>query len=274
MHSVYTIGLGGEVDGSHLSALGSDGSWTASDALGLEEAFAAAAGAVRAKADSLYILAYCSPSRAGSHELEVRWLGDESSLKVAFDADGFEAGCEPEDFVQGAVNGDDSGSVDGTLDELTASLDGDASDCDGVGGQDVPGAKRVFVGTYQDDGNGRWSGGERMVLFANEAWRDYGQDDCMVSWLAQASEAASPDSCPSCDIGLDVSFTLDLDTTDCPEGLYEDQTSYTESYGVRRGGGTATWFFAASGNEFATGTDTGSRIEFVMDGGCVYSRPV
>ncbi len=95
-HAVFSIGLAGEVDEFHLSGIGKDGYWNASDISALDAAFITAASAVVDLANSLYILAYCSPKRSGTHEVEVA-AGD-ASLIIQFNAAGFEGGCSPADF--------------------------------------------------------------------------------------------------------------------------------------------------------------------------------
>ncbi len=97
-HSVYSIGLGEEVDEGHLSSLGEEGSWTASDVSELESVFDSLSAWIINRANSLYILAYCSPKRNGTHDLEVDLVGAENSLTVQFNANNFDAGCSPDDF--------------------------------------------------------------------------------------------------------------------------------------------------------------------------------
>jgi len=102
-HSAFTVGLGGEVDSDHLLALGPDGSWTASSVDGLEDAFTQLANRIQDLANSLYLLAYCSPKRSGNHTLELRYIedGGTTSLQFEFSAEHFEGGCVPADFLPG-----------------------------------------------------------------------------------------------------------------------------------------------------------------------------
>ena len=97
--NVYTIGLGGEVDRNHLEDVGKDGSYIADDVNTLESVFADAASDIESMAESYYILAYCSPKRAGDHELELSIREFSGSVTYDFDADGFEGGCSPDDFL-------------------------------------------------------------------------------------------------------------------------------------------------------------------------------
>lgn len=94
-HTTRTVGLGGEVDEDHLRDIGVKGSFFADDVGSLSGAFDEAAAAVQATADSHYSLAYCSPKRAGEHTLELSVEGRTGVLRLVFNADGFEGGCEP-----------------------------------------------------------------------------------------------------------------------------------------------------------------------------------
>ena len=98
-HAVFSIGLGGEVDQGHLSSLGKEGAYFADDVDALESTFVQAATDIEALAKSYYILAYCSPKRAGSHTIELSLVGSNGSLDYPFGADGFEGGCSPDDFL-------------------------------------------------------------------------------------------------------------------------------------------------------------------------------
>ncbi len=98
-HAVYAIGLAGEVDEQHLLTIGKDGSWTASSMDGLGAAFESVADSINDMVNSLYILAYCSPKRTGVNTLLIELAGSETTGQVEFDADGFEGGCEPDDFL-------------------------------------------------------------------------------------------------------------------------------------------------------------------------------
>ena len=98
-HSVYTIGLGGEVDRDHLESIGKDGTYIADDVNALEAVFASAASDIEAMAQSYYILAYCSPKRAGDHTLELSLRDATGSVTYGFDAHWFAGGCSPDDFL-------------------------------------------------------------------------------------------------------------------------------------------------------------------------------
>lgn len=99
--SVFTVGLGGEVDSAVLSSLGADGFFSAASADGLSDAFAQVAHRLTAKARRYYVLEYCSPKRGGGHRLRVaatlplQPAGElTGELSTEFDATGFESGCD------------------------------------------------------------------------------------------------------------------------------------------------------------------------------------
>ncbi|MCC7385742.1 MAG: VWA domain-containing protein [Deltaproteobacteria bacterium] len=97
-HAAFTIGVGAEIDPATLETLGPDGHVVAGDASQLVGAFERVAALVKARAETDYLVSYCSPARAGAHLLEVRATSGERAgdVTIAFEADGFGAGCAPE----------------------------------------------------------------------------------------------------------------------------------------------------------------------------------
>lgn len=97
-HSIFTIGLGGEIDEASLTELGRDGFEWATDEESLTEAFQATAERIAKIASSYYRLSYCSPSRAGRHKLtvEVHYDGETAEASYTFGAGGFGGGCQPD----------------------------------------------------------------------------------------------------------------------------------------------------------------------------------
>jgi hypothetical protein len=98
-HNTFTIGLGSDLDNSTLSAIGADGSFFASHRDGIVRAFQEVSARVAALARRDYFVSYCTPARAGGHKLTIRAKdGDRyGEIEVGFFADGFGAGCRPED---------------------------------------------------------------------------------------------------------------------------------------------------------------------------------
>lgn len=98
--SVFAIGLGSEIDERYLRDIGKSGEVALADDLaGLSDAFAVVGRSISALANSYYVLAYCSPSRASSHELSLSLPGYSGGWKGSFDATGFAGGCTPESFL-------------------------------------------------------------------------------------------------------------------------------------------------------------------------------
>ncbi len=93
--SVYTIGLGGEIDDETLQAIGADGFASAANLEELVPKFQEIAGLVRDEAGSYYLLEYCSPKRDGDNELGIRVSdgSDAGVLTTRFSASGFRSGC-------------------------------------------------------------------------------------------------------------------------------------------------------------------------------------
>lgn len=78
-----------------LSALGRDGFEFASDAAAIGGAFQAIRARIGRIASSFYLTQYCSPRRAGTHQLRVA-VSDgarTTSLVIPYDAAGFGPGC-------------------------------------------------------------------------------------------------------------------------------------------------------------------------------------
>lgn len=98
--SVFAIGLGSEIDEGYLRDVGASGDVAlAEDLAGLDDAFAEVGRSISALANSYYVLAYCSPSRASSHELSLSLPGYQGEWAGSFDATGFAGGCTPENFL-------------------------------------------------------------------------------------------------------------------------------------------------------------------------------
>jgi hypothetical protein len=101
-YEVFAIGLGAEMDDAHLGAIGKDGFAKADDKTKVAKAFDDIAARIEAQTKAYYLLSYCSPARAGKHELTVEARvklpsGDTASgsLTDQFDAAGFTVGCDP-----------------------------------------------------------------------------------------------------------------------------------------------------------------------------------
>ena len=101
-HSVYTIGLGGEVDSAHLEALGKSGAFLASNVGELGTAFDQSAIEVLRTSQNYYVVGYCSPKRAGTHQLQLSVDGYVGVMNVE-DASDFTSGCDAQTIVEQAT---------------------------------------------------------------------------------------------------------------------------------------------------------------------------
>lgn len=95
--NVFVIGLGGEISEKSLARLGKDGLIRVADKATITNAFNQAAAKIESSGRKFYLLSYCSPSRAGKHELriDVHYQGEIGSLVKHFDATGFGPNCDP-----------------------------------------------------------------------------------------------------------------------------------------------------------------------------------
>jgi hypothetical protein len=96
--NVFVIGVGAEIDEHELRAIGRTGSVLSKNPAEVKAAFEKIAAQVEGFTKSFYLLSYCSPSRAGEHDVKVeadvkdRGAG---SLSYHFNADGFGPNCDP-----------------------------------------------------------------------------------------------------------------------------------------------------------------------------------
>ena len=179
----------------------------------------------------------------------------------------------------GSAGGDSAGDGSGgngsvtDLVDLKASLERSASGCQDVDGVPHPGAASYFYGelepVFNDDGPG-WRGSEEWILFANDTWKDTGVSDCVVTWSVQAEEVDAG-TCAACDVTVAVAATIDVARTSCPDGLWEEDANYSETYDVMLDPtGTSTWFFARSGTQMGTGSHTDGAMNYVTSRSCVW----
>jgi hypothetical protein len=101
-YDVFAIGLGAEIQESQLKDIGKDGTTMAQDKGAVVKAFDTIGARIEASTKSYYLLSYCSPARAGKHEVKIEAVyksGDNQertgALKSEFDATGFGANCDP-----------------------------------------------------------------------------------------------------------------------------------------------------------------------------------
>jgi hypothetical protein len=96
--NVFVIGVGAEIDEGELKAIGRTGAVLSKNPAEVKAAFEKIAAKVEGFTKSFYLLSYCSPSRAGEHEVEVRADVKErgaGGLRYRFKAEGFGPNCDP-----------------------------------------------------------------------------------------------------------------------------------------------------------------------------------
>jgi hypothetical protein len=100
---VFAIGLGAEIKESQLREIGKSGTAMAADKNAVVKTFDDVGRKVEAGTKSFYLLSYCSPARAGKHEVRIQAVVKDGqgtgekvgSLESDFDATGFAPGCDP-----------------------------------------------------------------------------------------------------------------------------------------------------------------------------------
>jgi hypothetical protein len=96
-HAVYAIGVGHEIDDSTLSRIGKSGYIRVEDSSASSAAFGEIGERIVRFTQRYYLLSYCTPARAGKHKVTIEAVhdGDKGKLDYEFNADGFDAGCDP-----------------------------------------------------------------------------------------------------------------------------------------------------------------------------------
>jgi hypothetical protein len=96
--SVFVVGVGAEIDEGELKSIGRQGAVLSRNPAEVKAAFDKIAEQVEAYTKSFYLLSYCSPARAGEHEVrieaDVKGRG-RGSLDYKFNATGFQPNCDP-----------------------------------------------------------------------------------------------------------------------------------------------------------------------------------
>jgi hypothetical protein len=95
---IFGVGVGAEMDPARLSEIGRNGTVTESDPANVQKGFDAVAGKIEAATARYYFLSYCTPARAGTHQVRIEAHGPDNmtgDLTYQFKADGFGPGCDP-----------------------------------------------------------------------------------------------------------------------------------------------------------------------------------
>jgi hypothetical protein len=145
-----------------------------------------------------------------------------------------------------------------------------ADGCEQVDGTDAAGGARYFWGEYLGTEEDGWSGTEAAYVFANTTWAGMGGADCVAYWVVTATASGNTGSCPTCDVGMDVTATYDRVNSTCPEAMYGDD--FSDSYAVDLAtDGTASWYYAATAHDIGTGYWTdGVGMNFLSTRACVW----
>ena len=94
---IFAIGVGNEIDEDTLADIGRNGYVRVEDSSALTQAFEAISARILAYKQRYYLLSYCSPARAGKHEVTVEAVHKDAKGKLSyhFDAEGFGPQCNP-----------------------------------------------------------------------------------------------------------------------------------------------------------------------------------
>jgi len=146
---IIAIALGGEIDKTTLSKLGKNGSYVAKSAAELKQVFAGAAQRATALQDRIYVLGYCSPKLAGTHQLVIEMAnGSGKSSPISFDASKFgdpDAKCSTSLFQKACDNKTCGGLLCGGCPENATCSNSDQCVC--PGGKSICGGKCVDTRT-------------------------------------------------------------------------------------------------------------------------------
>lgn len=96
---IFAIGVGAEMNNSHLEDIGRTGTVKETDQANLGRAFNQIGSRIEGMTARYYLLSYCTPSRAGKHEVTIEAHADKNlwgSLAYTFVADGFGPLCNPD----------------------------------------------------------------------------------------------------------------------------------------------------------------------------------
>lgn len=94
---VFAIGVGNEIDDDTLADIGRNGYVKVADSGALAQAFEVIGESIIGYTQRFYLLSYCSPARAGTHEVTIEAIHGERTGTVSyrFDATGFGPRCDP-----------------------------------------------------------------------------------------------------------------------------------------------------------------------------------
>ena len=93
----FAIGVGAEVDSRELGQIGRSGLFASQNRADITRGFDEVGARIEAASKRFYLLSYCSPSRAGEHDVEIEAVSDgrKGRLRHHFNAAGFGPNCDP-----------------------------------------------------------------------------------------------------------------------------------------------------------------------------------
>jgi hypothetical protein len=93
----YAIAVGGEVNDSEIRAIGRTASFTSKNPADIERGFDDIARRIEGFSKHYYLFSYCSPARAGQHNVEIEASQGSKRGRLGYDfkADGFGPNCNP-----------------------------------------------------------------------------------------------------------------------------------------------------------------------------------
>ena len=94
---IYAIAVGSEVNDREIRVIGRNGTFTSKNPADIRRGFDEIGARIEGLSKRYYLLSYCSPARAGSHNVEIEAVkgGRRGRLGYDFKADGFGPNCDP-----------------------------------------------------------------------------------------------------------------------------------------------------------------------------------
>lgn len=140
------------------------------------------------------------------------------------------------------------------------------------------GADSYFVGDFNMK-DGKYTGFERWILYANPKWEAKGGKSCELRWRITGSKTSDVGACSDCTEG--ISFHADVDGSDCPEELVQGRklddgrrvggegSPFDQKYALKKDpSGRVTVYFAKSGKQLGQGYYDGTGFNYVTDHAC------
>jgi hypothetical protein len=94
---VYAIAVGAEINEHEIRAIGRNGTFTSKNPADIRRGFEEIGRRIEGFSRRYYLLSYCSPARAGHHDVEIEAAKGamRGRLQYDFKADGFGPNCDP-----------------------------------------------------------------------------------------------------------------------------------------------------------------------------------